>query len=216
MTVSAEQLQKIMPAATPARIANFIGPLNATMEEFGITTPARQAAFLAQIGHESGSLRYVREIADGSAYDDRASLGNNRPEAIALAQAAGTTTGRYYKGRGLIQITGYNNYRACSRDLLRDADELCKHPEMLEMLPLSVRSAAWYWDSRDLNALADAGKFDLITKAINGGYNGMADRQAYHARAQKALASSEDAAGPAPFPNKKPNLFQRIAQWFRS
>jgi predicted chitinase len=156
-------------------------------------------------------------LPDGSGYDDnRASLGNNRPEAIALAKAAGTTTGRYYKGRGLIQITGYNNYRACSRDLLHDADELCKHPEMLEMLPLSVRSAAWYWDSRDLNALADAGKFDLITKAINGGYNGMADRQAYHARAQKALASSEDAAGPAPFPNKKPNLFQRIAQWFRS
>jgi putative chitinase len=214
--ISAQQLHKIMPAATPARIANFIGPLNATMEEFGINTPKRQAAFLAQIGHESGSLKYVREIADGSAYDDRASLGNNRPEAIALAKAAGTTTGRYYKGRGLIQITGYNNYRACSRDLLHDADELCKHPEMLEMLPLSVRSAAWYWDSRDLNALADAGKFDLITKAINGGYNGMADRQAYHARAQKALASSEDAAGPAPFPNKKPNLFQRIAQWFRS
>ena len=214
--ISAQQLHQIMPSATPARIANFIGPLNDTMNEFAITTPARQAAFLAQIGHESGSLKYVREIADGSAYDDRASLGNNRPEAIALAKAAGTTTGRYYKGRGLIQITGYNNYRACSRDLLHDADELCKHPEMLEMLPLSVRSAAWYWDSRDLNALADAGKFDLITKAINGGYNGMADRQAYHARAQKALASSEDAAGPAPFPNKKPNLFQRIAQWFRS
>ena len=214
--ISAQQLHKIMPSETPARIANFIGPLNDTMNEFAITTPARQAAFLAQIGHESGSLKYVREIADGSAYDDRASLGNNRPEAIALAKAAGTTTGRYYKGRGLIQITGYNNYRACSRDLLHDADELCKHPEMLEMLPLSVRSAAWYWDSRDLNALADAGKFDLITKAINGGYNGMADRQAYHARAQKALASSEDAAGPAPFPNKKPNLFQRIAQWFRS
>jgi predicted chitinase len=135
---------------------------------------------------------------------------------VSATNAAGTTTGRYYKGRGLIQITGYNNYRACSRDLLHDADELCKHPEMLEMLPLSVRSAAWYWDSRDLNALADAGKFDLITKAINGGYNGMADRQAYHARAQKALASSEDAAGPAPFPNQKPNLFQRIAQWFRS
>ncbi len=214
--ISAGQLQRIMPSATPASIANFIGPLNATMDEFGITTPARQAAFLAQIGHESGSLRYVREIASGAAYDNRADLGNTRPDAIALAELAGTTPGRYYKGRGLIQITGYNNYRACSRDLLHDADELCKHPEMLEMLPLSVRSAAWYWDSRDLNALADAGKFDLITKAINGGYNGMADRQAYHARAQKALASSEDAAGPAPFPNKKPNLFQRIAQWFRS
>lgn len=214
--ISAQQLHKIMPSATQARIANFIGPLNDTMNEFAITTPARQAAFLAQLAHESGSLRYVQEIASGAAYDNRADLGNMTPEAIALAKAAGTTTGRYYKGRGLIQITGYNNYRACSRDLLHDADELCKHPEMLEMLPLSVRSAAWYWDSRDLNALADAGKFDLITKAINGGYNGMADRQAYHARAQKALASSEDAAGPAPFPNKKPNLFQRIAQWFRS
>lgn len=214
--ISAQQLHKIMPSATPARIANFIGPLNDTMNEFAITTPARQAAFLAQLAHESGSLRYVQEIASGAAYDNRADLGNMTPEAIALAKAAGTTPGKYYKGRGLIQITGYNNYRACSRDMLHDADELCKHPEMLEMLPLSVRSAAWYWDSRDLNALADAGKFDLITKAINGGYNGMADRQAYHARAQKALASSEDAAGPAPFPNKKPNLFQRIAQWFRS
>ena len=214
--ITLKQLLEIMPSANAEQASQFLSHINAAMEEFAINTPARQAAFLAQIGHESGSLRYVREIADGSAYDDRASLGNNRPEAIALAQAAGTTTGRYYKGRGLIQITGYNNYRACSRDLLRDADELCRHPEMLEMLPLSVRSAAWYWDSRDLNALADAGKFDLITKAINGGYNGMADRQAYHARAQKALASSEDAAGPAPFPNKKPNLFQRIAQWFRS
>ena len=214
--ISAQQLHKIMPSATPARIANFIGPLNDTMNEFAITTPARQAAFLAQLAHESGSLRYVQEIASGAAYDNRADLGNTRPDAIALAELAGTTPGRHYKGRGLIQITGYNNYRACSRDLLRDADELCKHPEMLEMLPLSVRSAAWYWDSRDLNALADAGKFDLITKAINGGYNGMADRQAYHARAQKALASSEDAAGPVPFPNKKPNLFQRIAQWFHS
>jgi len=213
--ISAQQLHKIMPSATPARIANFIGPLNDTMNEFAITTPARQAAFLAQIGHESGSLKYVREIADGSAYDDRASLGNNRPEAIALAKAAGTTTGRYYKGRGLIQITGFDNYLACSRALLRD-DALVKNPAMLERADLACRSAGWYWDSRDLNALADAGKFDLITKAINGGYNGMADRQAYHARAQKALASSEDAAGPAPFPNKKPNLFQRIAQWFRS
>jgi len=117
-------------------------------------------------------------------------------------------------GYAKIEVTSFTSARAIP--MLRDADELCKHPEMLEMLPLSVRSAAWYWDSRDLNALADAGKFDLITKAINGGYNGMADRQAYHARAQKALASSEDAAGPVPFPNKKPNLFQRIAQWFRS
>lgn len=86
--VSAQQLQKIMPSATPARIANFVCPLNATMDEFGITTPKRQSAFLAQLAHESGSLRYVREIASGDAYDNRADLGNTRPDAIALAIAA--------------------------------------------------------------------------------------------------------------------------------
>ena len=107
-------------------------------------------------------------------------------------------TGRYYKGRGLIQITGYNNYRACSRDLLHDADELCRHPEMLECCRC-LSLAAWYWYSRDLNALADAGKFDLITKAINGGYNGMADRQAYHARAQKALCQQRGCRRACPF-----------------
>ena len=118
--ITAQQLLSIMPNATPARVANFIGPLNDTMSEFAITTPARQAAFLAQLAHESGSLRYVQEIASGSAYDNRADLGNTTPEAIALAELAGTTPGKYYKGRGLIQVTGYTNYLACSRALCRD------------------------------------------------------------------------------------------------
>ena len=92
--ISAQQLHKIMPSATPARIANFIGPLNDTMNEFAITTPARQAAFLAQLAHESGSLRYVQEIASGAAYDNRADLGNTRPDAIALAELAGPLAAR--------------------------------------------------------------------------------------------------------------------------
>ena len=200
MTVSAEQLQKIMPAATPARIANFIGPLNATMEEFGINTPKRQAAFLAQLAHESGSLRYVQEIASGAAYDNRADLGNTRPDAIALAELAGTTPGRHYKGRGLIQITGFDNYLACSRALLRD-DALVKNPAMLERADLACRSAGWYWDSRRLNAFADAGAFETITRKINGGLNGQADRLAHYQRALSVLEGGDSApteSGPFP------------------
>lgn len=202
MTVSAEQLQKIMPAATPARIANFIGPLNATMEEFGINTPKRQAAFLSQLAHESGSLRYVQEIASGAAYDNRADIGNTRPDAIALAELAGTTPGRYYKGRGLIQITGFDNYLACSRALLRD-DALVKNPAMLERADLACRSAGWYWDSRRLNAFADAGAFETITRKINGGLNGQADRLAHYQRALTVLEGGDSASTESgPFPEQ--------------
>jgi putative chitinase len=189
-----------MPAATPARIANFIGPLNATMEEFGINTPKRQAAFLSQLAHESGSLRYVQEIASGAAYDNRADIGNTRPDAIALAELAGTTPGRYYKGRGLIQITGFDNYLACSRALLRD-DALVKNPAMLERADLACRSAGWYWDSRRLNAFADAGQFETITRKINGGLNGQADRLAHYQRALSVLEGGDSApteSGPFP------------------
>ena len=198
--ISAQQLHKIMPSATPARIANFIGPLNDTMNEFAITTPARQAAFLAQLAHESGSLRYVQEIASGAAYDNRADLGNNRPEAIALAKAAGTTPGKYYKGRGLIQITGYTNYLACSRALCCD-DSLVSNPAALERADLACRSAGWYWDSRRLNAFADAGQFETITRKINGGLNGQADRLAHYQRALSVLEGGDSApteSGPFP------------------
>lgn len=198
------QLLEIMPAADKTRAAEFLSHINAAMQEYAITTPARQAAFLAQIAHESGSLRYVREIADGSAYDRRADLGNTRPEAIRLAKEAGTTPGRMYRGRGLIQITGYDNYRACSLGLLQVPDMLCEHPEMLEMPTLAVRSAAWYWDSRRLNAFADAGQFETITRKINGGLNGQADRLAYYERAQRALSRKEEAVAPIPFPQSKP------------
>ena len=183
--ITLKQLLEIMPAANAAQAAQFLSHINAAMEEFAINTPARQAAFLAQIGHESGSLRYTREIADGSAYDDRASLGNNRPEAIALAKAAGTTTGRYYKGRGLIQITGRANYKACGAGLGLD---LVSHPELLEQPVNACRSAGWFWMSRGLNELADAGDQVKVTRRINGGTNGLADRLALFEVAKRVLA----------------------------
>lgn len=170
-----DQLRAIMPYAGP-RAAVFLEPLNRAMDDFSIDTPARQAAFLAQVAHESGSLRYVRELADGKAYEGRADLGNTEPG-----------DGPRYKGRGLIQITGRANYAACSGALFDDARHLLDHPEILEQPEHACRSAAWFWLSRHLNERADAGEFERITRIINGGTNGMAERLAYWDRALKVL-----------------------------
>jgi putative chitinase len=146
------------------------------MTEFGIDTLGRQAAFLAQVAHESGSLRYVREIADGNAYEGRADLGNTSPG-----------DGPRFKGRGLIQITGRANYRACSRELYGDDDALLLHPELLEDVVPACRSAAWFWWSHGLNSIADLGDYRKITRVINGGFNGYGERLAYFQRAQAVL-----------------------------
>lgn len=185
--VTLAQLRRIMPYLTLARAGVFLAPLNAAMDEFGIDTPPCKSAFLAQIGHESASLTYVQELADGSAYEGRADLGNTRPEAIEAAKINDSTPGRFYKGRGLIQITGYDNYAACSKALFGDIATLTHNPALLERKDLACRSAAWFWCSRGLNAFADAGLFEKITRRINGGLNGQADRLAYYDRARKEL-----------------------------
>lgn len=173
--VTLEQFKKIIPYAGP-RAGVFYGPLVQAMEEFGIDTPMRQAAFMAQVAHESGSLKYVREIASGQAYEGRADLGNTEPG-----------DGVRFKGRGLIQITGRANYRACSLALYGD-ERLLQTSALLEDVEPACRSAAWFWRSRNLNALADTGAFRAITKAINGGFNGYDDRLAYYERAQAVLS----------------------------
>jgi putative chitinase len=175
-----EQLKKIMLYAGP-RADRFYLPLCAAMEEFGIDTPARQAAFLAQIAHESGALRYVKEIASGEAYDTGR-----------LAKRLGNTPdkdgdGQKYKGRGLIQITGRANYSACSQALFGD-DRLLSNPEILETTESACRSAGWFWQTMNLNSLADIGGFRAITRAINGGFNGYEDRLSYYERAKGVLA----------------------------
>lgn len=170
--ITGAQLQSIMPFAK-ARIPSFVAPLNGAMHEFHINTPERQAAFIAQIAHESGELRYVEEIASGTAYEGRKDLGNTQPG-----------DGMRFKGRGLIQITGRNNYAECGKALGVD---LITNPELLETNDLACRSAAWFWASRGLNDLADRGDFERITKRINGGLNGYQERLVYHARAKTAL-----------------------------
>lgn len=171
--ISTTQLRAAMPYAKMDRIAAFIQPLNDACDEFQITTPARRAAFLAQIAHESGSLRYTLELASGEDYEGREDLGNRQPG-----------DGRRFKGRGLIQVTGRANMAACGTALGLD---LIEQPELLEAPVGASRSAAWFWHSRGLNRLADEDKFGSITKIINGGYRGLDDRLWHWLRARTAL-----------------------------
>lgn len=166
-----------------ARAEPWVEPLSVAMSMFGIDTPARQAAFLAQIAHESGRLKFVRELwgpTDAQRrYEGRADLGNVQPG-----------DGFRYRGRGLIQTTGRANY-AATRDGLRKvapgAPDFEAEPEALELPRWAAMSAAWFWSSRGLNALADAGDMLKITRRINGGTNGLADRLQLWAGAKAAL-----------------------------
>ena len=173
MNLTLQQLITIMPNAR-AKAGIFLSALNAAMAEFGINTPARAASFLAQLAHESGQLVYVRELASGAAYEGRKDLGNTKPG-----------DGVRFRGRGLIQITGRTNYTACGKALGLD---LLAQPALLEQTVNACRSAGWFWQSRGLNALADAGDQVAVTRRINGGTNGLAERLAYFQLAQKVLA----------------------------
>jgi predicted chitinase len=168
-----EQLKAIMPQSTEVNRQKYLPFLNKYMQEYGISTSARQAAFIAQIGHESAHLRYVEEIASGAAYEGRKNLGNTQPG-----------DGKRFKGRGLIQITGRNNYQQIS-----DAwgVDFVSQPELLTTPEYAVKSACWWWYEHKLNPLADVGDFLKITKIINGGTNGLADRQALYSRAKESL-----------------------------
>lgn len=176
--ITLEDLKTICPMASVGRMAVFVEPVTAAMDEFGISENVeRETAFIAQLAHESGGFRYVRELASGQAYEGRKDLGNTE-----------TGDGVRYKGRGLIQITGRANYGACSTALFGYPSKLLTEPELLEDPGNAARSAAWFWQSRGLNELADKGDFLHITKRINGGTNGYPDRLAYFERAQQVLA----------------------------
>ncbi|MGE4334958.1 MAG: glycoside hydrolase family 19 protein [Pigmentiphaga sp.] len=177
MPVSEAQLALIYPDAGP-RVGVFLAPLNRAMQRYRIDSPVRQAAFLAQVGHESGQLRWVRELWGPTAaqkrYETRKDLGNTEPG-----------DGARFKGRGLIQLTGRENYRKAGAAL---GLPLLDQPELLEQAEWAAASAAWWWANHGLNELADAGKFEQITRVINGGLNGQADRLALWEKAKAVLA----------------------------
>lgn len=173
--VTKDQLRAIATYATQKNIDIYHPLLVTYMQRYNITGAMCEAAFLAQIIHESGSFRYTKELADGLAYEGRNDLGNINPG-----------DGVRFKGRGLIQITGRANYRQISDALGID---FVSKPELLEQPTYAALSACWWWHSRNLNRFAVNGKFREITKIINGGYNGQADREKWYNLALKVLAA---------------------------
>ncbi len=177
--MTADQLAAIYDCPL-TRAALWLPHMDEAMHEFGITTPQRQAAFIAQVGHESGRLAFVREIWNPAQcpwqdrYEVRADLGNNQ-----------VGDGHKFLGRGLLQVTGRDAYRQCGVALGLPLEE---HPEQLEMAKYAALSAGWVWrDFKHLNEIADVGDFTKITKRINGGTNGYADRVMLWERAKGVL-----------------------------
>jgi len=158
----------------------FAAAITDCMDRFGIDTPERQAAFLAQVAHESGRLRYVRELASGQAYEGRADLGNTE-----------RGDGQRFKGRGLLQTTGRKNYSELQSKLeefgYTDVPDFAAEPMRLEEPEWAAASAGLYWATRHLNQYADSGDFITLTKRINGGLNGYEDRCNCWSKAKDAL-----------------------------
>ena len=177
------QLRQIFPLAE-ARASTYLDSINLAMSRYSIDTPLRVSAFLAQVGQESGQLLYLRELGSDR-YLARYDTGP-------LAKRLGNTPwadgdGQAYRGRGLLQVTGRDNYLACSLALFGD-HRLLGSPELLEQPSYAALSAGWYWTIRHLNRLADAKNTEAITRAINGGLNGLAERKALYERALKVLS----------------------------
>ncbi len=168
-----DQLKKIAIHASQRRLEAIYPFLIKYMTIYDISTKARISAFLAQVIHESGSFTYMSEIASGLSYEGRKDLGNIHKG-----------DGIKYKGRGLIQITGRNNYIQISK---ATGIDFLNNPTLLETPENAVMSACWWWNSRHLNTLADTYQFTAITHKINGGENGLKERLFYYKLAQQIL-----------------------------
>lgn len=175
--LTAAQLRRIAPQLPESRAERMAPELARAMAQYGINTPRRQAAFLAQIAHESMGFTRLTEIASGDAYEGRSSLGNTQPG-----------DGRRFKGRGFIHLTGRDNFARAGRVI---GVNLVGQPELAANIRNAARIAGWYWKERGLNELADRGQFAEITKRINGGLKGQKSRETYLARARAAVGTAQ-------------------------
>lgn len=189
-------LKKCLPQARQARLEMFIEGFNETFDTFDMTTPERQAMFLAQTAHESGNFNFVEENLNYRAAAltriwpsrfpaDVAAEYGGKPDKIANRAYGGrmgngpeaTGDGFKYRGRGIIQLTGKDNYRACGEALGKD---LVAEPDLVAQNPYAVLSAGWFWDTRKLNQWCDKGDILTVTKRINGGTIGLDDRKHHY------------------------------------
>lgn len=174
MKITEQQVRRIMPNAMSERVKEFVKSFNEYNELFGINTPLRTAHYIAQVAHETGELKWLEEIASGQQYEGRKDLGNIIPG-----------DGRKFKGRGYIMCTGRANYQAYKDSGFCNGD-LMSHPEWLAKQPGCQKASMWFWFKNNLNKWADVDDCRGVTKKINGGFNGYAQR-AYYTRVAKTV-----------------------------
>lgn len=190
-------LAKLSACISNATISQWYGPLCEILPQYGINTKLRVAGWLSQTGHESGSFKFMQEnlnygskglLATFPRYFPTQALADSyqrKPEKIANRVYGGrmgngvesTGDGWKFRGRGIIQITGKDNYRNCSLALY-GTEILLEQPEILQTIDGAVRSACWYWNSRNINVDADNRDVLAMTRKINGGTHGLDDRTA--------------------------------------
>lgn len=181
-----EDIKAILPNAKDAHLSVYAPFLNPLLSKYYITTPQRFGAFISQVGVESINFSDVIENASGEEYEGRLDIGNTEKG-----------DGVKFKGRGLIQITGRDTYKACSRKLFGN-DCLLQTPELITTPQYALESACWFWTYyKSINEICDNSedwhrsgphdysKIEWISIKVNGGFNGLAERKANYARARK-------------------------------
>ncbi|WP_222937508.1 LysM peptidoglycan-binding domain-containing protein [Spartinivicinus ruber] len=203
--ISLSQLEQILPKTKTETLSHYCSAVNRCLHKYEINTPLRIAHFIAQVAHESGGFRYVSENLNYSKeallqvfgkYFPNENLADQyarNPEKIAnrvYANRMGNGSessgdGWQYRGRGFIQLTGKSNYQAYKKDsgidVVSTPDEVAQNPTVV------VDAAGWYWNKNNLNRYADQDDIRTITRRINGGLNGLDDRQHYLTQAKQAL-----------------------------
>jgi predicted chitinase len=189
------QLAKIMPKLPPTKRALYLPFLNSAMQQHEINTPRRAAAFLAQLCHESCQLKFMQELWGPTAQQKK----YDPPHAV--ARGLGNKKkgdGFRYRGRGPIQLTGRANYIKYGQLLGVDLEG---NPDLAAKPEYAFRTAGLYWKLNGLNELADVEDFTAITLRINGGLNGLEDREEYYEQAKRLLyipTQEKEADKPAP------------------
>lgn len=195
MQITVEQFKELFPKNVNAQ--EWVEAMNDILPDFEINTPKRVAAFLAQCGHESGGFMTLKEnlnysaqglnnifkkyfptLADAEPYARQPEKIANKVYANRMGNGPESSgDGWKYRGRGPIQLTGKDNYRAFATDYFEDPETLLNDPDLLiDHIPTSLLAAVWFWQKNKLNVQADAGDIKLMTKKINGGYIGLEDR----------------------------------------
>jgi putative chitinase len=202
MELTKEQLQQLLPGNT--YIEQWCEALNAILPDYDISTPQRVSAFLAQCAHESGGFTALHENLNYRAEslckvwpryfnESNANQYAHNQEAIANRAYANrmgngdeaSGDGFRYCGRGLIQLTGKQNYQAFADSLQMNVEEV---PDYLQTFEGAIQSACWFWESNNLNQFADSGDITTMTKRINGGTLGLDDRLAKYQHAMQILS----------------------------